>query len=1072
MVEQTEGSVVVRVIYSVSCACVFVRKAHVRAFAPSSGPRHNATPDFVYPLAYFTYPLRSRLCHLPLSSPRVSPLSLPVLLMALTLVVLSVYPAWSVAQSQPVPAEEAFTAAYSLYANQLYGHAASSFQDFRERYPAHPSQAEALYYEAESLLALDRADAAVARLRLFQRQFPQHPLAFQARLALGQHFYARSDYDRTLSTLRGVLDDAPPDDVAAKALYWMGTAALERGQTDRALEYYQQVSDEYLYTETAPLAIYAIAFIHVQQDDYDAAVDAFELLTARYPESPYARNIGLALAEVYYELGDYERVVAEVEKRLPRLDDSARERATFLQAEAYNQLRDSDNAILYYQRFTEQEPESPYYRRALYGLAWNYYFEGAHEWAADRFAQVHAGPKDELSMQAQYYEAVNRKLNGKPGVAADLFGTLPDRWPDGRLADRALYEQGLTLYELRQWEKAQEAFSRLITGYPESPLLGDALRQRGYTNIALNDFDAALEDFDRAVALDAAPPELKEEVLFQKAWLLYRTGDYAEAAEAFHDLYEDASDGPQAGAARFWAAESQYQHGQLSEAEAGFERYLRDYPTGRYVEAAHYALAWVYFRQNRYQEAISSFRTFLDDYRGADDDVPYRSDAMLRLADSYYALKQYPQAIDAYQQVGLSGGDYAQYQIGQAFYNAGDAFEAISAFRELLESYPDSNWREEAQYTLAYLYFLNQDYDQAIAAYQELIEAYPRDPLAAKAQYGIGDAHFNAGNLEEAIEAYSEVLEAYPNSPFVSDAASSIQYAVLALDDPDRAEAIIDDFAERNPNSRVVDELRFRRAEVLYQGGQADQALSAFTTFLESANDAGLRADAQYYVGVIQAERDQPEVAIASLRNAASASAGTQRAEAAQRLGQIYLDQERYQQALTTYRRLEQLADDPTMTAQAKYGQGLALLELGRPDEALDLLTAGTQDVSEEEAAPATLLGLARVYQATGRPADAMRLYRTIVNRSEEESGAEALYRLGALLIERDEYQVAISQLSRMPTLYAGFPDWIARSYLLQARAFRQLDQPGEAGQLYDRVIEDFPGTPYAATAEQEKARL
>ncbi|NBC17005.1 MAG: tetratricopeptide repeat protein, partial [Bacteroidetes bacterium] len=904
------------------------------------------------------------------------------------------------------------------------------------------------------------------------QQFPHHPLAFQARLALGQHFYTRGEYDRTLNALQSVLDDEPPTEIAAKALYWMGAAALEQGRTAQALDYYQQVTDDYLYTETAPLAIYATAFIHVQQDDYDAAVEAFELLTARYPESPYARNIGLALAEVYYELGDYERVIEEVEKRLPRLDEEARERATFLQAEAYNQLRDSDNAILYYQRFTEQDPDSPYYRRALYGLAWNYYFEGVYEWAADRFAQVHAGHRDDLAMEGQYYEAVNRKLNGKPGVAAEQFGTVADRWPDGRLADRAVFEQGLTLYELRQWEKAHGAFSRLVDEYADSDLLGEALRLRGYTNIALNDFDTALEDFDRAVALDAAPPELKQEVLFQKAWLLYRTGAYDEAAEAFQDIHEETPGSPKASDARFWAAESRYQDGRLDAAEDGFEAYLEDHPTGRYVEAAHYALAWVYFRQNRYQEAISAFRTFLDDYRGADDAVPYRSDAMLRLADSHYALKQYPQAIEAYQQVGLSGGDYAQYQVGQAFYNAGDAFEAISAFRELLEAYPDSNWREEAQYTLAYLYFLNQDYDQAIASYQELIEAYPRDPLAAKAQYGIGDAHFNAGNLDAAIEAYSAVLERYPDSPFVSDAASSIQYALIGLDDADRAEALIADFAERNPNSRVVDELRFRRAEVLYQGGQSQQALTAFQDYLATANAPELRADAQYYVGVIQAEQDQPEASIEALQRAASASAGTHRADAAQRLGRLYLDQQQYEAALRTYRRLEQLSDDPARTAQAMYGQGIALVELGRPQEAEDLLTASLQDQSEDDAPPATLLGLARVYQSTGRPADAMRLYRDIANRSDDEAGAEALYRLGELLVDREEYEVAVSQLSRMPTLFSGFSEWVARSFLLQARAFRQLGQPGEAGRLYDRVVEQFPGTPYADTAEQEKARL
>ncbi|NBC17295.1 MAG: tetratricopeptide repeat protein, partial [Bacteroidetes bacterium] len=138
------------------------------------------------------------------------PTALPRLVLVLSMVAgLTAFPATSLAQSSSVPAEQAFSHAYNLYANQLYGQAAPAFHRFRTHHPAHPSLAEALYYEAESLLALERADAAVALFRQFQQQFPHHPLAFQARLALGQHFYTRGEYDRTLNALQSVLDDAP-----------------------------------------------------------------------------------------------------------------------------------------------------------------------------------------------------------------------------------------------------------------------------------------------------------------------------------------------------------------------------------------------------------------------------------------------------------------------------------------------------------------------------------------------------------------------------------------------------------------------------------------------------------------------------------------------------------------------------------------------------------------------------------------------------------------------------------------------------------------------------------------------
>lgn len=974
------------------------------------------------------------------------------------------------AQRAPSYAEERFSTAYQLYADQLYPQAADAFFAFRQAYPDHPSAAEALYYEAESALALGRLDEAIVLFRQFEREAPAHPLALKARLALGQYFYESGDYDRGLETLQGILDDDPPPAVGAQALYWMASAASEQGRPEDALRYYRQAANSYANTETAPQALYAAAYLLVQQDAYDQAVDAFELLVNRYPDSPYARNIGLALAEVYYELGNYRRAISEIDRRFGQLEPEAQERATFLKAESYNQLEDYEEAVVYYQRLTEQGPRGPYYRQALYGLGWNYHGLGNYEWAADAFADVHAGQDDELAMQALYYEAANRKLNGKPGVAADLFGAVANRFPRGDLAPTAIYEQGATLYELRQWEKARSAFTRLVDEYDEADQLGDALRLRGFTNIALNDFDDALDDFDQAIDLDAASVALRQDVLFQKAWLQYRTGAYAEAEAAFREL-ADAGAGGASAEALFWAAESAYQQDDLGEAQTLFARYLSERPNGQYVDAAHYALGWTHFRRGDYRTAVLHFTTFLNAYRERSEDIPYRTDALLRLADSYYALKRYDDAIRTYQRVAEAGGDYALFQIGQAHSNAGNAFDAITTFRRLLSEYPESAWREEARYALGYLYFQNQDYDQAIAAYRELIGTFPRDPLAAKAQYGIGDAYYNSDRLDEAIEAYAAVLERYPDSPFVSDAASSIQYALLAIDDDARADAFIESFAARNPGSPLVDELRFRQAEVRYQSGRLAEARDAFTQFIQSdGTAAALKADASYYLGLLEAQRGNTDAAVTALRRAVEAPEGSYRADAAQQLGDLYLAAEQSQAALAAFRRFGELATTPERQSEARFGEGLALLQLGRTDEAQAIFE---QEVAQtDEPPPRTLLGLARVYEASSRPADAMRSYQRVIDASRDEAGAEALYRLGALLLARDEAQVAIGQLSRMSTLYGGYPDWVARAYLLQAQAFEAEGQTGEAARTYDLVISEFGGTPYAQQAARAKDSL
>ncbi len=978
-----------------------------------------------------------------------------------------------------LPAEtgdRTFAEAFKLHTDHLFEQSLHAFDKFQRTFPNHINVPEALYYQAEASLVVGREDEAVYLFGEFQDRYPSHPLAFEARLALGKYYYSVGEHDKAINTLARVVQKNPPDEVASRALYWMGESALNLNNLPEAVGYFERAAIEYPETTTAPIALYAVAATQVRQQNPEAAVRFFELLSARYPQSPYTQNLGLTLAEVYYELGDYRRAIDEVQRRLPNLNGPARDRANFQLAESYNQLRESDQAIVYYRRFTESNQDSPFYRNALYGLAWNYHSEGAYQWAAEHFGMVlQQRVQDELTASAAYYRAVNTKLAGQPYEAFTMFQDAAAQYPRNAISDEIFFEFGMTAYELRKWEDARDAFTHVINDYPGSPRRGEAFFRRGASFIALGDFDAALSNFDRAIALDAAPNSLKQEVIFQKAWLQYRNGNYASSAPAFMELFQKNASSEVGGEALFWAAESYHQLGDLLRASQLFRQYLRSYSGGKQADAAHYALGWTHFKQGDYEAAIGEFRQFLDQYRSVDEFVPYRTDALLRLADSYYALKRYPEAIQTYSRIGgTDGNDYALYQVGQAYYNAGEGFEAITTFRRLLREYPQSDWVEEAQYNLGYLYFQNQSYQEAIAEYQKLINDFPRDPLAAKAQYGIGDALFNAGNMEEAVEAYRTVLERYPNSPFSSDAAAGIQIALIALGDEERATEIIESFAGDNSSGNLADELRFRQAEVKYQTGQIDEALLDFQRFVRSSENTALLPDAYYYLGSIFAERNRPQEAEAYLKRIVTRHPQSPRnADATRKLGELLLEQNRADEALESFRNLESMQNDnPQVMAEARYGQAKALLQLGRQTEAEQLLN----ELSNSGADPSQLgpvqLGLARVYESNGRTQEAMQMYRSVVDQNLDATGAESLYRLGGLLVRQGQNRAALEELGRMSVLYAGYNEWVAQGYLLQGEAFENLGQRGDAIQMYQRVIEEFSGTNYAAVAEQKITSL
>lgn len=980
---------------------------------------------------------------------------------------------------ETLPPGDAFQRAYALYVDQQVVLAADAFAALYRADPTGPEAEAALYYEALARLAQGDADGARARFDFFLERFPSSPLAEKARLALGTYFASQNDFRASLDALQRVLDTNPPEDVAASARYWMGEAHIGLGQPERALEAYRRAARDYPTTPTAPIAQYTAARTLYQMDRAQEAAEAFEALSTRFPSSPYARDLGLTLAELYYELGDYEQAIEEIERRDASLDPGVQERATFLLAESYNQLRRSEDAIVYYRAFTEGNPGSPYARHARYGLAWNYHLARSYEWAAREFALVYEGYEsdlgaDDLATKARYYEAVSQHRNGRYDAAMEGFEAVAEGAPEHELGAFALYELAATKYSERYWDEAHATLQQFVRRYPDHERAGEAYNLLGNTHIARGDFDAAEQTFERAIAQGAASPELRGQLRFQKAWLLYRQGEYADAAPAFQAIYDADSQAEKAPDALFWAAESRYQLGEYDAATALFERYLERYPSGAQANAAIYALGWTAFKRGAYAQASRAFERFLTAYSGEDEFVPYRTDARLRLGDSYYAQRRYREAIGTYAEVAAQGESYALFQIGQAYHAADNDFQAITTFRQLLQDFPDSAFREESQYALGAIFFENQNFADAIGAWEALVADAPNDALAAKALYGVGDAHYNAGRYQAATAAYGGVLERYPDSPFVAEAAAGIQNALMLAGDRATATATLDSLLAANPNSSLADELRFRRAEVQYQSGEIDAALAGFQEVVRTATSASVLPEAYYYLGVIFAQRGQMVEATSYMSTILETYPQSPRSgDAARTLGRIYLDDGQGEKALATYRRMASLPSlDAFSQAQARLGEADALALLGRGTESQRAYESVLEASEEGPEAERALLGLGRLYERQGLFDTATQTYRRLADLSLDEPGAEALFRLGQLQIRSGDTRGGLETLSRVPTAFSDYSAWVARSYLARARAHRDLGEKGEAKRLFERVERDFAGTQYAESARTERGAL
>jgi len=974
------------------------------------------------------------------------------------------------AQREAPRPEGAFASAVQLYEQQLYPDAAAALSAYRRAHPDHAAAPQSLYLEARAALASGNDTDTRRLLSQLQRDYPDHPRAQTAKLGLAQYYLDQGEPQKATRQLQTIATAPNTPAEGARALYLLGRTEQNQGNLDAALPYFKQVYTRYPDAELAPAALYARGVVQVRQQRYDRATASFERLGRQYSNSPFTQNLGTILGEVYYRVGQYENAATEIQKRLPNLTEDDRIRALFLLGESYRQLNRGDAAGSQYRQILEDAPNSSYASPARYGLAWQHHAAGRYEAAADTFAEVRTsgGP---LASEATYYEAANRALADDQEKALRLYRNFLDTGTDDRLLAAARYEIGLLSYQQEQYGPAAEAFQALTQGAASEERLGDAYYWLGNAYLANGQLDPALKAYTEAIDRGAASEAVKIEVRFQKAWTLSQNGQYGEAGPIFESLAEDYSDTDRGLDALFWAGDTAYQQEQYGRAQTLFQRFLNADPTGPQVIGAQYALAWTYLKQERFEPAAQRFRQVVRSGALSDTDIPYRQDAQLRLADCYFALKRYGDAIAAYNQVGGDGTDYALYQTGKALYFDDQPEEALARLQEFVERSPNSALRPDALYRIGDIHFQEQQYAEAREAFGRLLEEYPDDSRAAEAQYAIGDTYYNAGEMEQAVQGYRTVLETYPESPFANEAASSLFFALNAAGQQDRAEEIIQSIAESTPDANLGERLRYQRARAAYQRGESKRALKLFQSFVRTASTTALVPDAYYYLGLLYADLDQSTEAQNYLQQLTEQYPESQYyAEASLRLGEIRLDRGDYEAAADAYRAAAENEDTPDeLRAQARYGQSRALLQLGQVDQAEQLLSQIVESETRGPLQNAARLGLARVREEQGRADEALDLYRQVMEASDGETGAEALYRLGRQLRRQGQTQTAIRELQRMPSLYAGYPEWEARALLEQARAYRDRGETGQAVQLYDEVQQSFSGTPFAKTAQEEK---
>jgi len=144
-------------------------------------------------------------------------------------------------------------------------------------------------------------------------------------------------------------------------------------------------------------------------------------------------------------------------------------------------------------------------------------------------------------------------------------------------------------------------------------------------------------------------------------------------------------------------------------------------------------------------KAMESYRLFLD---LASSDALLQAEAMRRLADLQLESEEGSELAQNIESLGAALGG------------------TVDLYEQLLESYPDYEKNDLVLYQLSRAYEASGEIEQALTILDRLIAEYPNTPHLAEAQFRRGETLFIEQRYDEAEDAYSSVIGRGSDAPF------------------------------------------------------------------------------------------------------------------------------------------------------------------------------------------------------------------------------------------------------------------------------------------------------------------
>lgn len=470
----------------------------------------------------------------------------------------------------------------------MFDMAAPEYERYLNIYPGGTDRQTALFRLGESYRTMGSVNAAKAAYYNLLSSFATGEFIGPAAYRLADLYYEEKDFNSALPLYRKAGIRLKDPTVANAAKFYTARCLENLRLTIEARQAYEDVAAIKQDNPFREAARFAVAQMLLNSQRKEEAVREFDALAKdatkpelkvealvkagllkiemRQPQQGAADltkalqmpEIGqwktvaqTGLMRVRYEEGKYKELIEAYNSGANDFPAETKAEAALLAANANRQLGQHKEARALYEQITRDYPDSLQAKDARYERLVSLYAANDPDVVkeADDFL---AQPQDAFRRdQVILLKAESLYKQQKYSEAAPVYAALEGSRLIPSLKADALFKLGWCCVQMKDSDRAIQAFSDFLKNYPTNKLAPTALAQRAVAYQQTKNLPAALKDFSELIATYPKARE-RELALQQKALILGQQQDNPGMATTFRQLLKEFPKSPAAAQANYW----------------------------------------------------------------------------------------------------------------------------------------------------------------------------------------------------------------------------------------------------------------------------------------------------------------------------------------------------------------------------------------------------------------------------------------------------------------------------------------------------------------------------------------